>query len=59
MTPRAGKLLVAVEMALAVVLLTGAGLMIKSFWRLNAHPAGFEPERVLTMKVQFSGEQYR
>ena len=55
MTPRAGKLLVAVEMALAVVLLAGAGLMIKSFWRLNDYPAGFEPERVLTMQVQFSG----
>ena len=58
LTPRAGKLLVAVEIALAVVLLTGAGLMIKSFWRLNAHPAGFEPERVLTMRVQFSGPAY-
>ena len=58
LTPRAGKLLVAVEVALAVVLLTGAGLMIKSFWRLNAHPAGFEPERVLTMRVQFSGPAY-
>ena len=32
--------------------------MIKSFWRLNAHPAGFEPERVLTMRVQFSGPAY-
>jgi putative ABC transport system permease protein len=58
MAPRAGKILVALEMALAVVLLTGAGLLIKSFWRLNAHPAGFEPERVLTMKVQLSGPQY-
>ena len=58
LTPRAGKLLVAVEMALAVVLLAGAGLMIKSFWQLNAYPAGFEPERVLTMRVQFSGQQY-
>ena len=39
-------------------LLTGAGLMIKSFWLLNAYPAGFEPERVLTMRVQFSGQHY-
>ena len=58
LTGRAGRLLVAVEMALAVVLLTGAGLLIKSFWHLNAHPPGFEPGRVLTMKVQFSGPQY-
>ncbi len=58
MTRRAGKVLVALEMALAIVLLTGAGLLIKSFWRLNAHPAGFDPGRVLTMKVQFSGLRY-
>jgi putative ABC transport system permease protein len=58
MTPRAGRWLVAVEMALAVVLLTGAGLLVKSFWLMNAHPAGFEPERVLTIRVQLSGRQY-
>jgi putative ABC transport system permease protein len=58
MTPRAGRLLVALEIALAVVLLTGAGLLIKSFWQLNAHPSGFEPARVLTLKVRFSAPQY-
>jgi putative ABC transport system permease protein len=58
MTPHAGRWLVAVEMALAIVLLSGAGLLVKSFWRLNAHPPGFEPGNVLTMKVQFSGPQY-
>jgi predicted permease len=45
-------------MMLAVVLLTGAGLLIKSFWLMTAHPPGFDPKRVLTMKVQFSGPQY-
>jgi putative ABC transport system permease protein len=54
MTRRAGWLLVAAEVALAVVLLTGAGLLIKSFWRLNAHPPGFDPAQVLTLKVQFT-----
>ena len=58
LTPRAGRWLVAVEMALAVVLLTGAGLLLKSFWQMHAYPPGFEPARVLTMKVQFSGPQY-
>jgi putative ABC transport system permease protein len=58
LTPRAGRWLVAVEMALAIVLLIGAGLLIKSFWRLNAHPPDFDAGRVLTMKVQFSGPQY-
>jgi predicted permease len=56
--PRAGRFLVAAEMMLAVVLLTGAGLLIKSFWLMTAHPPGFDPKRVLTMKVQFSGPQY-
>jgi putative ABC transport system permease protein len=56
---RVRKLLVAVELALAVVLLSGAGLMLKSFWRMNAHPPGFEPERILVMKVALSGPQYR
>ncbi len=58
-SPRVGTWLVAVEMALAVVLLTGAGLLAKSFWRLNAHPPGFEPQHVLVMKVQHSGPHYR
>ena len=56
--PRGGRLLVAIEMALAVVLLTGAGLLVKSFWRLNAHPAGFDPASVLTMTVHLSGREY-
>jgi putative ABC transport system permease protein len=47
------------EIALAVVLLVGAGLMIRSFWRLTAYPPGFTPERVLTMKIQFTGPRYR
>jgi putative ABC transport system permease protein len=55
---RVRKLLVAVELVLAIVLLTGAGLMVKSFWRMNAHAPGFNPERVLTMKVSLSGQHY-
>jgi predicted permease len=51
--------LVAVELALAVVLLVGAALLVKSFWRITAYPPGFNPERVLTMKFQFSGSRYR
>src|SRR5207244_1997395 len=50
---------VAAELALSVVLLIGAGLMVKSFVRLTAWPAGFAPDRVLTMRVQFSGPRYR
>ncbi|OFW40485.1 MAG: hypothetical protein A3J29_05990 [Acidobacteria bacterium RIFCSPLOWO2_12_FULL_67_14b] len=46
------------QIALALVLLIGAGLMLKSAWRLAAHPPGFEPERILTMKIEFTGPQY-
>ena len=52
-------LLVIGELALAIVLLVGAGLMLKSFWRMYAHPPGFAPESILTMKVRPAGPQYR
>ena len=51
--------LVALEVALTVVLLVAAGLMVKSFWHLTDYPPGFQPDRVLTMRVQFSGPRYR
>lgn len=55
---RIRTLLVAAELAIAVVLLIGGGLMVKSFWRMNAHPPGFHPESILIMKVPLSGPQY-
>src|SRR4029079_5586427 len=56
---RVRQALVAIELGLSVVLLVGAGLMVRSFWRLTAYPPGFTPDRVLTLRVQFSGPQYR
>jgi putative ABC transport system permease protein len=56
---RARKALVAAQLALSVVLLVGAGLLMRSFWRITENPAGFAPERVLTMRMQFSGPRYR
>jgi len=56
---RARRALVATELALAVVLLTGAGLMIKSFWRMHERPPGFVPERLLSFTVPLSGPRYR
>ena len=44
-------LLVMGEFALAVVLLTGAGLLINSFLRVQGIDPGFRPERVLTARV--------
>jgi predicted permease len=56
---RIRRMLVGVELSLAIVLLTGAGLMLKSFARMNERPAGFDPESVIVMKIRFAGAQYR
>src|SRR5262249_18879407 len=47
------------ELALALVLLTGAGLMIKSFLYLRAVPKGFNPDGVLTLELRPSDAKYR
>ena len=43
--------LVVVEVALAVVLLVGATLLVRSFWRVQRVELGFEPASVLTAKL--------
>jgi putative ABC transport system permease protein len=50
---RARGVLVVSEVALAVVLLTGAGLMIRSLWKLQSIELGFNPTNVLAMRVSF------
>jgi putative ABC transport system permease protein len=50
--------LVIVETALALVLLVGAGLLVKSFLRLNEVKPGFSPERVLTAQLSLPASRY-
>src|SRR5262245_27739317 len=50
--------LVVSQVALTVVLLTGAGLLIKSLVRLQQTPLGFRPERLLTARVTLLGSAY-
>ncbi len=50
--------LVAAEMALAVVLVIGAGLMIRSLSALGRIDLGFEPQHVLTMRVSLPQARY-
>ncbi len=56
---RLRQVLVCAELALALVLMIGAGLMLKSFWRMNARPPGFQPESIVKMSVSLSGPNYR
>ena len=55
---RVRSLLVISEVGLAVVLLVGAGLMIKSFWRLQKVDPGFNPDQVLTARIFLSNSTY-
>jgi putative ABC transport system permease protein len=50
--------LVVAEIALALVLLIGAGLMLKSFVLLQRVNPGFDPENVLTMNLAIGGKRY-
>lgn len=50
--------LVICEIALALVLLVGAGLMIQSFRLLSAAPTGFDPEHLLTVRLPLMGYKY-
>jgi len=56
---RGRAVLVVTELALAVMLVTGAGLLIKSLWRLQHVDPGINSERVLTMQFSLRGQRYR
>ncbi|MBA2270567.1 MAG: ABC transporter permease [Chthoniobacterales bacterium] len=49
---------VVTEVALALILLIGAGLMIRSFMQLQSVETGFNPENVLTMRAQLPKKKY-
>jgi putative ABC transport system permease protein len=53
---RAG--LVITQVALAVVLLAAGGLMLKSFWRAQQAPLGFDPHNILMMTVSLPESRY-
>ena len=55
---RVRRLLVVSEIALAMVLLVGGGLMIRSFLRLQSVDSGFNPRNVLTMIVSLAGSEH-
>ena len=54
----ARALLVVAQVALAVVLLAGAGLLVRSFWVARYEPLGFRPEGVLTANLSLPNSRY-
>ena len=51
LSTRGGQFLIAAEVALAVVLVVGAGLMVRSFSKLSAVDLGYDPGPLMTMDV--------
>ena len=56
---RVRSVLVVSEVALALMLLIGAGLLIKGFWRLRSVEPGFKPENLLTMRLELPETRYK
>src|SRR5207244_5703573 len=57
---RAGmrQALLIAEVSLSLVLLVGAGLLVRSMWNLLHIDPGFKMDNVLTLRVRLEGEEY-
>src|SRR6185503_13413569 len=56
--PRVRQALVVVQVAMTVVLLCGAGVLVRTLMALNRAPLGFDGHDVLTMRVAISPARY-
>lgn len=56
---RLRTVLIVSELALALVLLVGAGLMVKTFERLIERDRGFDPKNLLTLQIALPTAEYR
>jgi putative ABC transport system permease protein len=55
---RMGKGLVIAEIALSLILLVNAGLVIRSFVRVNSQPPGYETSHLVVVDIGLSGAKY-
>lgn len=55
---RSRQFLIAVEIALSLILVAGAGLMLRSFYELASEGVGFETEHLLTLQINLPGQRY-
>jgi putative ABC transport system permease protein len=55
---RARRALVVAEVAVSLVLLVGAGLMIRSFSRILSQPLGYNPEKLISFEVGLTEKKY-
>jgi hypothetical protein len=55
---RFGNLLIAGEVALSLVLLSGAGLLLRSFWLLHQVDSGIDTEKAVAMNVTVPDHRY-
>jgi predicted permease len=55
---RVSHAFVVAEIGLAVVLLVGAGLLVRSFIKLSSQPIGFDPEQALTFRLSLPEARY-
>src|SRR6185503_14559442 len=53
------KSLVITEIALAVILVIGSGLMIRAFWKLQQVKMGFEPAGVVSFSLNLPAAKYK
>jgi putative ABC transport system permease protein len=56
---RMRSVLVVAELAMAMVLLAGAGLLIRSLWQLRTVAPGFDAKNVMTMRIELPESRYR
>ncbi|HEX4441134.1 MAG TPA: ABC transporter permease [Thermoanaerobaculia bacterium] len=56
---RARNSLIAVQVAISFVLLAGAGLMLRTLWKLSSVDTGFQGERVLTARMSLNFTRYK